>query len=340
MVNAQEWLNKKYLTAGDKVSVKRIGPKQDLQKTIGYDLLSVFTKGRPLSTLLHSIDNMTNGNQIEDNLILEGSLSLKGFVNLESLDISNKNITALDVSDCPQLRELNCADNQLSNLDVSNNRQIEEINFSNNQLTNIDLTGLTRIEKVFCSDNKITNLEFLKSLNPAKILTLRMDNNKFPAQDLSCFTPFINLQILCISNNPFYGSLKPLRNLANLKNISIAGTDIDGGLEYLPEDFFNVNIIASATGMTGGYFRRTLSCTGKLAKQLENYKIENDPLKNYDWDAWKRDNQELINKAKDQTQTPQETEIIDLQGWEATAREVRMLNEQIQLDIYQKVQSE
>src|SRR6185436_6820501 len=104
---------------------------------------------------------------------------------------------------------------------------------------------LTKIEKIFCSDNKLTSLEFLKSLNPTKILTLRMENNNFPKQDLSCFAPFVKLQRLFIENMPFCGSLKPLGNLTEIKEIGVVGTEIDSGVEYLPEDFFKVDPTAS-----------------------------------------------------------------------------------------------
>jgi Leucine-rich repeat (LRR) protein len=199
------------------------------------------------------------------------------------LDISNQKITALDISDCSQLRELNCSNNHLTNLDISNNQQIEQINFTNNQLTNLDLTELTKIEKIFGSDNQLTNLEFLKDLNPIEIRTLRLDNNDFPAQDLSCFSHLTGLNRLFISNNPFYGSLKPLRHLTELREISITDTNVDSGLEYLPESFFQVNATAASLGLTGGYFKKKLFCTGKLAEQLKDYQVENDSLKNYDW---------------------------------------------------------
>ncbi|CAB4427326.1 unnamed protein product [Rhizophagus irregularis] len=240
-------LDRKYPNSDAKAEVKRIGPKQGL-KVMGDNLLSHFMKGRPLSAFLN---NVINNSIIENNVSL-GPLSLKR--------------------------------NQLTNIDISNNRQIEIEQFgcSDNHLTNLDFTGLNRIEKIFCCGCKLTSLEFLKTLNPVKLVTLRMNNNKFPAQDLSCFTPFINLERLCIVNNPFYGSLKPLRDFTYLKEIGIANTDVDNGLEYLPENFFNFNATASDLGLTGAYFKRKLYCTGKLAEQLKDYKIENDPLRNYD----------------------------------------------------------
>src|ERR1043165_5435685 len=299
MVNAQEWLNNLYPTAEAKAAVKRIGPKENPQKRIETDLLSVFTKGRdPLSTLLLSVDSILKKNhQIDDNLNLEGPLSLKGFFNLEELVINNQKITALlDISDCSKLRDLSFNNNQLENLNVSNNKQLEYLSFDNNQISNLDLTGLTKIEKIFCSGNKLTSLKFLEGLDHTKVLTLRMENNKFPPQDLKFFGRFTNLQRLFIGGNPFYGSLKPLWNLNNLKGIGIANTDIDGGLEYLPEDFFNVNAAAAGLGFRGGYFTRSLHCSGKLAEKLKDYKVENDPLRNYDWDIWMENNQDLVEK--------------------------------------------
>ena len=304
MVNAQEWLNKKYPTPEIKATIKRIGFKQDL-KRVGDDLLSAVTKGRDLSSFFSSVfDGIANkNNQIEDNTVLEGSLSFKGFINLEELNINEQKITALDVSDCTRLIELSCSNNQLTSLDLSNNQQIEQIGCENNQLTNLKLTGLTKIEKIFGSGNKLTSLEFLKNLDATKIRTLRLDNNQFPAQDLSCFSHLTGLHRLFISHNPFFGSLKPLKNLNELREIGINNTNIDSGLEYLLEAFFKVNevnAVASSLGLTGGYFKKKLFCDGKLAEQLEKYKIENDSLRNYDWQAWWQDNQALIDKAKEE----------------------------------------
>ncbi|CAG8590932.1 uncharacterized protein OCT59_026536 [Rhizophagus irregularis] len=335
-VNAQEWLDKKYPTADKKKGVKRIGCKQDLTGITGLEnnfnnSLKLFMEGRSLSAIL---DNVINKGIIEDGISLKGPLSLKGFVNLEVLSISSHKITTLDISDCLQLRELNCFNNQLTNINISNNRQIEEVNFSGNKLTNLDFTGLDKIEKIFCNECQLKSLEFLKTINPSKLITLRLTHNEFPARDLSCFTPFINLRRLYLEGNRFYGSLKPLRNLTSLCGIGIADTDIDSGLEYLPEIFFDINIAASDLGLTGSYFSRTLLCTGKLAEQLKNYKIENDPLKNYDWQAWKRDNQKLINKAKEQAK---QEELIEIAEWEILARETKELYEKIRCDIYQKI---
>jgi len=51
------------------------------------------------------------------------------------------------------------------------------------------------------------------------------------------------LEELSLANNKFFGSLEPLKNLTKLKKLDISGTDIDSGLEYLPE---NLKMICSS----------------------------------------------------------------------------------------------
>jgi len=83
---------------------------------------------------------------------------------------------------------------------------------------------------------------------------LDVSSNNFPEQDLSVFSRFVNLEGLIIGNinqgkekiekeiyNRFKGSLEPLKNLSKLGKLVINNTDIDSGLEYLPnslESFF------------------------------------------------------------------------------------------------------
>jgi len=54
-------------------------------------------------------------------------------------------------------------------------------------------------------------------------------------QDLSFLSHLVNLEELEIKGNHFFGSLEPLQKLNKLKKLDISNTDIDSGLEYLPE---------------------------------------------------------------------------------------------------------
>ena len=75
---------------------------------------------------------------------------------------------------------------------------------------------------------------------------LDCSNNKLTQRDLSIFSRFTNLEVLTIGSdtdkkfNNFVGSLKPLQTLRNLKNLDISNTNIDSGLEYLPDSLISI----------------------------------------------------------------------------------------------------
>jgi len=137
---------------------------------------------------------------------LRGRLNLKGFVNLKELDCSNNKIDSLDLSDCENLERLTCYRNLL-----------HETSF----------------------------LENLK--NPDKLVFLDIADNRFgKEQDLSFLEKLVNLEEVDLSNknkqtvesgiyNQFGGSLEKLQNLTKLKSLRINGTDINSGIEYLPD---------------------------------------------------------------------------------------------------------
>ncbi|MCE8163893.1 MAG: hypothetical protein I3273_06535 [Candidatus Moeniiplasma glomeromycotorum] len=309
MVNAQQWLNSKYPTAEVKAKLRKleIGGGKSLEQ---FCLTLESFSSSSSEPLINGETAARFWPYFRTNNILEGSLSLKGFVNLETIDCSFNQLTKLDLSDCSKLRELICHDNKLTKLKLPNNswmsriacwnNQLTElifldnshtapeifcqnnrltrivfgkdsnirfINCEKNQLTNLDLsnsysilsyvycrnnklTSLTLpdhhyIQRLDCSDNQLSNLGFLSnfvikspeyfSAMPCGPFTgLKIVNNKFPPMDLSIFSNFTYLKDLDISDNSFYGSLKPLKNMASLWWLNISNTNIDSGLEYLP----------------------------------------------------------------------------------------------------------
>lgn len=161
------------------------------------------------------------------NNYLEDKLELKGFDNLERLDCSNNQFTNIDLVNLPKLnyfKALNC------------------------RITSLTINGCPEISFFHIRNNYLTDLKFLENLNPEKLNFLSVHGNNLPRQDLSVFSKFVNLESLHLGTNDykrtmqgiynrFYGSLQPLKNLTNLKYLDITSTDIDSGLEYLPESF-------------------------------------------------------------------------------------------------------
>jgi Leucine-rich repeat (LRR) protein len=159
---------------------------------------------------------------------LKGPLELKWFTNLRSFDCSNKQshnygeITSLEIIGCPNLKEIFCRENRITRLDVTNCPNLKVLHCSGNLLSELDLKQNKLLEKLVICNNDFTrsDLSFLNHLINLKELQLGNWNEKDVQRG---------------SYNHFHGSLESLKNLTNLKLIDISNTDIDSGLEFLPE---------------------------------------------------------------------------------------------------------
>ncbi|CAG8466146.1 31313_t:CDS:10, partial [Racocetra persica] len=178
---------------------------------------------------------------------LEDDLKIEGFSSLEKLDCNKNKLTSLEIIGCPRLKMLHCGFNQLGSLDLTNCEKLEELNCTNNKLASLDLSNLTSLKKFHCQNNFLTDIDY-SVLNSEELIELKIGNNNLSEQDLEEFSGFTNLQVLWIGNNSdydnkidenkynrFVGSLKPLEKLTKLRELEISNTDIDSGLEYLPE---------------------------------------------------------------------------------------------------------
>jgi hypothetical protein len=170
----------------------------------------------------------------------EHLLSLKNYPKLKEIKINEKEIydknrwytrsplTKLEISDCPELESLICSNNSLTVLKISNCPQIEEFD---------------------CNWNRLTDLKELDNfLNPEKLTRLVLSSNDFPPQNLTIFSKYINLKELFIDNNSFTGSLEPLKHINGLKRLFITNTDLDSGIEYLPDKIRDFRCLADALG--------------------------------------------------------------------------------------------
>lgn len=142
---------------------------------------------------------------------------------IKKLDISNKNLE--------------------SRLDLAEFINLEELNCSSNQLIELKITNCPNLKKLYCSDNFLTSLDLSQN---EELEELQITSNNFSEQNLSFLTHLINLKRLELRNynsekiekniyNRFVGSLEFLKNLTNLEDLWIDDTDIENGLEYLPD---------------------------------------------------------------------------------------------------------
>ncbi|CAG8558426.1 10059_t:CDS:2 [Diversispora eburnea] len=214
--------------------------------------------------------NITELNLRDKNL--RGSLKLENFTKLRKLDCSDNRtydrgkITSLEIIDCPKLERIDCYGNNITELKIGKLDNLARLCCSNNQLREIDINVCPNLKEFDCSDNYLVNLDLSKN---RKLWRLNIENNNFAEQDLSFLSHLANLKGLRLRNrltklastdlyyyeklkkerqyqenlekkakniyNRFTGSLKPLKNLTKLENLYIENTNLDSGLEYLPE---------------------------------------------------------------------------------------------------------
>ena len=142
--------------------------------------------------------------------------------------------------------------NQLTNLDLYGCPNLTELDGSNNRLSSIDLSKQKQLAKICLVENQITSIDFLKVVPiPEKLEVLEIYNNNIQSTTLDFLRSFVNLKDCKLGLNSlnkdypcrieenfynrFYGSLEPIKNLTKLEEFCIAGTDVEEGIEYIPE---------------------------------------------------------------------------------------------------------
>ncbi|KLL02682.1 MAG: hypothetical protein MRECE_53c001 [Mycoplasmataceae bacterium CE_OT135] len=165
---------------------------------------------------------------------------------IKILNIREKNLTGnLDLRDFVNLEDLNCANNQLTSLILTNLGKLWRFDCNDNKLTDLQLTGCSKLKELHVYANKIEKFDFFV-LNSRSVTRIHFSDNPLTKIDgnLNIFKEFINLEELGISKTSFGGSLESLRNNFKLWRLDISDTDINSGLEYLPDSLENFNCSA------------------------------------------------------------------------------------------------
>ncbi|KLL04319.1 MAG: hypothetical protein MRECE_1c100 [Mycoplasmataceae bacterium CE_OT135] len=184
-------------------------------------------------------------------------LKLKGFRNLKKLHCSSNELTSLDLSDCSRLEELYCSSNKLKELKLPDT--------------------YSSLRKIDCSCNELTELNWEALGLSGWLKELNISRNNFLAQDLSILGQFRWLKELRIANNNFFGSLEPLENLTELEILDISSTDIEEGIEYLPE---SVKFLFCD-------FKKNEDELSKIYQELEFFRSKSESH-NYNFKEWKK----------------------------------------------------
>ena len=195
---------------------------------------------------------------------LVGSLDLTGFYNLKEINVSgNPRLEKLDVQSSKKLRKVKVSETNLNDLSLGHLVELEELVVCCNKLASLNVSGCPNLKKILCYGNPLIDLDLSKN---EELRVLNISNNNFIKKDLSFLSHLVNLRVLFVENsdktngwssndlywpvnymdghgkqikqgiyNRFFGSLEPLKNLTKLEKLYISNTDIDSGLEYLPE---------------------------------------------------------------------------------------------------------
>uniref|UniRef100_U9SQ96 Uncharacterized protein n=1 Tax=Rhizophagus irregularis (strain DAOM 181602 / DAOM 197198 / MUCL 43194) TaxID=747089 RepID=U9SQ96_RHIID len=144
---------------------------------------------------------------------------------------------------------------------LTENNYIEEFH--------LDLSEFVNLEEFICSRNQFTSLDII---NLKELLIGNIDGDR------------IQQGIY----NQFHGSLRPLKELVKLESLSISNTDIESGIEFLPDSITNFRCLAD---------KRSEAKVKKIYEQLEIYTISHIDGR-YNLKAWKN-NWKLVKKNED-----------------------------------------
>ncbi len=126
------------------------------------------------------------------NFAMLDSMTISGFDDLEFLDLSRNNHSALFVNNCPKLKEFRCASNQLDLLDLGQLDALVKLDISSNSLSSFNINHLVNLVELDCSSNQ-TNDFNLMGLN--KLAILDCSSIKDPHIDLTYLAELIELEL-------------------------------------------------------------------------------------------------------------------------------------------------
>jgi hypothetical protein len=132
--------------------------------------------------------------------VIDGSVLTSDAEKVTSLVMENKGITSLQgISDFMMLESLLVSDNQISSLNLSQNTLLKFVFAENNTLTSINVGDLNILEKLAVTGNSLTQLDI--SANPA-LQVLQIADNSLGAIDLSLIPNKLQLNTFAVENNP------------------------------------------------------------------------------------------------------------------------------------------
>ncbi len=91
---------------------------------------------------------------------LDDSVLTANIINVNNLEIPNKNISSLQgIEAFENLLWINCSKNKISELNLNNNKRVTSVTCINNQISELHVDSLHSLEFLECAENKLKNID-------------------------------------------------------------------------------------------------------------------------------------------------------------------------------------
>lgn len=139
----------------------------------------------------------------------------------ESLGLTSNQLTQLDVTKAPQLKELWCTGNELQQIDLSQNPELTTFSCIKNKLTTLDVSHNTKLNRLFCYSNNIQGNgmeQLIHSLPTTKdgifaVINTNGDLNYITAGQVKAATDK-GWNVIANNRKPYRGSDVPLTDVS------------------------------------------------------------------------------------------------------------------------------
>lgn len=137
-------------------------------------------------------------------------------VQLKDLQINGMKLNSVSIKPSKAIQNLNLSNNDLSEIDLSGNMRLNSIVLDGNKLTELNVKNSTEMALLSCGNNLISKIIFGSSASSLK--TLNCSNNNM--KDLSFASAASGLEVLNCSGNQI-SSFMPM-NFGNLRELNIS----------------------------------------------------------------------------------------------------------------------
>ena len=160
---------------------------------------NVLNNGKPVNdafednTFYSCVVDTYNSNHQDNKKAYTDNLTDEELASITSLNCSSKNIEDTSgIEKITNLAELDLTENELTNIDLTKNLFLTYLSLRENQIENIDLSKNENLNTLYIDSNKLTNI----NLDDNKLLTdIDLSNNQLTSVNLSNNTALTDLNL-------------------------------------------------------------------------------------------------------------------------------------------------